>query len=233
MVKETRYQNFGDDRQLAICVNCSQFHDGSKDHIPSKAFLDKPYPDNLRTLKICKECNASFSLHEEYVAAWLEFVACNTVELANLEREKIRASLSQKPALLNRITNLLSTSEIAPEIERTHWERVETVLRKNGTGHVLYELNESPKFFSEESRFRAGLLANMPEPRRRSFEQPVLATIYPEIGSRAFQRLATATEPFYEWIVVQPNRYRYMAGFENGHFVRIVVRETLAVEITW
>lgn len=47
---------------MLFCGKISQ----SKDHIPSKNLLEKPYPNNLLTIPACIKCNQSFSLDEDY-----------------------------------------------------------------------------------------------------------------------------------------------------------------------
>lgn len=50
---------------VKICCYCGSKAE-SRDHIPSKSLLEKPYPLNLLTIASCIDCNKSFSLDEEY-----------------------------------------------------------------------------------------------------------------------------------------------------------------------
>ena len=57
--------------------------------------------------------------------------------------------------------------------------------------------------------------------------------IWPEVGSRAMQRLAMAYPNTPSWIVVQPGRYRYVACVDDIVLVRMVLSEYLACEVIW
>ena len=55
-----------DSRIAGICIYCGGIAK-TRDHVPSKAFLDKPYPENIPVVPCCSECNNKFSKDEEYV----------------------------------------------------------------------------------------------------------------------------------------------------------------------
>ena len=42
------------------CIYCNEKAD-SREHLPSKVFLNIPYPENLAMVPACKDCNNSFS----------------------------------------------------------------------------------------------------------------------------------------------------------------------------
>jgi hypothetical protein len=66
---------------------------GSKDHVPSRVFLDEPYPPGLPTVAACENCNAGFSLDEQYLACFLECVLCGSIDPAQLKRPKVKRVL--------------------------------------------------------------------------------------------------------------------------------------------
>jgi hypothetical protein len=43
--------NFGDQRTLAYCAFCGG-ETGTRDHCPSRIFLDQPFPDNLPVVPV-------------------------------------------------------------------------------------------------------------------------------------------------------------------------------------
>lgn len=51
-------QPTGDDRVLAGCVYCGAFPD-TRDHVPSRMLLDKPFPGKLPVVPCCSSCNNS------------------------------------------------------------------------------------------------------------------------------------------------------------------------------
>jgi hypothetical protein len=60
-----------------------------------------------------------------------------------------------------------------------------------------------------------------------NFEAPPQATGWPEAGSRAMQLLVVAGFQVMgpDWVVVQPERYRYLVSTNSFVLVRIAVSE--------
>jgi len=108
-------------------------------------------------------------------------------------------------------------------------ERVAAVLVKLAKGHALYELHE-PQYLPPTSVHFTGLHTFSPA-QLEKFEAPAVAAIWPEVGSRAMQRLAE--EGSAGWVVVQPGRYRFLAQTGGPVLVRMVLSEYLAAEVTW
>lgn len=72
------------------------------------------------------------------------------------------------------------------------------------------------------------------EQQRMDFEQPVAAEVWPEVGSRAMQRMLTGQDTDQSgWIVVQPNMYRYVASAVGYIEVRIVINEYIGCVTQW
>jgi len=229
-------RNLGDDRQGTWCVHCGTTSKGSRDHIPSKSFLDRPYPQNLPTLDICDDCNKSFSIDEEYVACAIECIACGTTDPDGLSRTKIAKSLRSNEKLKNRIHRSKSRQLDLFDKDRILWnveiERVSAVLLKNARGHVLYELNEQPPS-PEPDHSLIYPICEFSSHQRHHFERAPKINILPEIGSRSFQRILSPSGLANDWIVVQQNRYRYMTAADENIMVRMVIRECLAAEFIW
>lgn len=222
--------NYGDTRTLAYCAFCGG-RTGTKDHCPSKVFLDEPLPTNLFVVSACFECNNGFSADEEYLACLIACVMAGSTDPAILDREKIRRILSGKPALKARIEQCKSTHDgratFMPE-----WDRARNVLIKLAKGHALYELHE----LCTEEPDHVGILplTLMSDAQRDEFENPDASCIWPEVGSRAMQRLVEGTDMSPSgWSVVQEGRYRYNASLVEGRDIRIVINEYLAAHICW
>jgi hypothetical protein len=62
----------GDDRNKGRCIHCGG-PDETRDHSPSKVFLDEPYPENLPVCPSCLQFNNTLSIDEEYLACFLAF----------------------------------------------------------------------------------------------------------------------------------------------------------------
>ncbi len=74
------------------------------------------------------------------------------------------------------------------------------------------------------------LAADDPDPER----QQCRADGWPEVGSRAMQRMLIADDAYAGgWITVQDGRYRFLAVAEGSLMVRGVISEYLAFEVIW
>lgn len=107
---------------------------------------------------------------------------------------------------------------------------------KLARGHAAYQLY--PKL-EEPLEVTFAPLQVLSEQERSAFEHLTSAkpSLWPEMGSRAFLRAFGKSpdrfEQSGEWIVVQPNRYRYAVAETGGVLVRMVLSEYLACEVVW
>lgn len=112
---------FSDNRLTRGCIYCGGVSD-TRDHVPSKCLLDKPYPENLPVVGCCYECNQSFSSDEIYFACFIECVKSGSTKLEHISREYIKNIFNKKPFLQKRIENATKIKnnqiEFYPEIER-------------------------------------------------------------------------------------------------------------------
>ena len=222
------FNNFGDKRQATFCIYCGDNVE-TREHSPSKVFLDLPYPDNLPIIYSCEKCNSNFSLDEEYVASLIECLICRDTYPDSIKREKIKRILVKKPGLARRLSGAMIKNKkgVSFKIEK---DRFENVLLKLGRSHFLYECNEP--IYDEPIDFRYGVLEVMSENERNEFEKPTLLRFAPEVGSRAMQNILFAGELTYsQWIIVQDGRYRYIVADDRS--VRLVLSEYIWCEIKW
>jgi hypothetical protein len=220
--------NYGDERNKGWCVFCGGPME-TRDHAPSRVFLDEPYPDNLPVLASCDTCNNSFSLDEEYLACLIECARTGSVKEAGSTRPKIAKILARKPALEARLAAARCETGDGiiwkPEDERVH-----NVVVKLARAHVAYEQNE-PQLDDRTSVSIIPLCA-MTDEARNEFEAASNTGLWPEVGSRAMHRILVEAEGDYPWIEVQPGRYRYLVAC-GPLLVRIVIAEYLAAEVVW
>lgn len=218
-----------------ICVYCESLAD-TQDHVPSKSFLDKPYPDDLRTVKCCRECNHKFSLDEEYVSCIIDCMKDKTTNPNSIKREKTKQTLLHSNKLLHRIKN---QSRMFADLEVWDLEkkRFELVFYKLAYGHLAYE-NSSLKWDSVHET-NIWLLENMPKTLLEEFNKPYRGDIVPEIGSNCFVKNGGfhihvglfESSCYSDWIIVQEGRYRYCVSPDNTK-VKFVIAEYLAVEVS-
>jgi hypothetical protein len=110
--------------------------------------------------------------------------------------------------------------------------RVRNIVLKLSRGHAAFELHTA--LTEEPSALAAMPLAALNKTQRENFDHGLSTTIWPEVGSRAMQRLVEDYGHLGEWVVVQPGRYRYLTiATEVGAVVRIVLSDHFACEVQW
>lgn len=223
---------YGDARNKGFCVHCGGPSE-TVDHVPSKVLLDEPYPENLMAAPACRECNNGLSLDEEYLACLLECVIAGDTTPEKIHRAKIGRILQANSSLLARLQSARMDGEDGP-IWSAESDRVSRVVLKLARCHAAFELNEPQ--LHEPSHLGIIPLPLITEDEREAFERDDDAFgIWPEVGSRAMQRLLLAgTDTFTEgWLTVQEGNYRYRTSQTNGLIVKIVLREYLGCEVVW
>ncbi len=219
--------NYGDTRQVEACAYCDKATQ-TRDHAPSKVLLDEPFPENLPVVHACLPCNNKASFDEEYLACLVECVICGTTDPAKVGREKIRRALARQHALQVRLTAALRW-ENKQSLFNIEMDRVERVVVKLTQGHALYELNEPQT--AEPLSVVISPLHLLGDGMWEAFENTSYGfAIWPEVGSRAMQRLVQNDNG---WIEVQPGRYRYFVTTDAVVRVRLVLSEYLACEVIW
>jgi hypothetical protein len=227
-------RDYGDARLTAGCAYCGRAAE-TRDHVPARVFLDEPYPSNLPVVGACDECNQAASHDEVYVACLIECARMGSVDPSGVERPKIRRILTERPALAARLTaaKRFPYAGVAFAAER---RRVSRVLEKAALGHALYELDEL--LFDEPATVAYAPISVLAVGEVEAFENRPPLELFPEVGSRAMQRVLIAAGPgegtgFQDWIEVQPDRYRYLTASGPDTVIRIVLSEYLACEVIW
>lgn len=222
-------KQFFDDRNKNICFFCGELPD-TRDHIPPKVFLDKPYPENLPVVECCESCNADFSEHEQYFACLLECIIHGTTEIEVLSREKIIKTLERSPKLKYRIENskkIINDKEFwEPELNR-----LEKVILKLARGHLKYELGEP--FFEQPSHKEIKVIDSLSDSELESIFSTPEQNFLPELGSHAFLNLGSDFSGFGKWNVVQESNYAYTIGQNNGTWVKLIIGEYLYCMVLW
>lgn len=236
-----RLPNYGDSRQSGFCVHCGGTTE-TRDHAPSKVFLDLPYPDYMPSLPCCEPCNRSFSGDEEYLAAFIDCVISGTTDPERVERTKVRKMLARNNKLRQRIERRRNEVDTAEGNKLIVWEpeeaSVRNVIIKLARCHAAYELNE-PQLDEPEHLSVMPLILMTQEQRDRfegtEAEGAVVLAGWPEVGSRAMQRLVIAGNAPYSagWVIVQEGRYRFMALATGAVTIRGVLSEYLTYEVLW
>jgi hypothetical protein len=231
-------EEFTDERQKAWCIHCGQWIAGvetSRDHVPSKSLLLKPYPENLPLVEVCRSCNTGFSLDEEYLVALLGAVIAGSTEPDRQTNPNAARILTRNPKLRARIEGSRSEDRTLFSETRIVWqpeaERVERVILKNARGHAFFEIGEP--MLDEPSYVRSAPLEAMTPEQRADFENMDFGGGWPEVGSRMMTQMLTGQDLTEGWIAVQEGVYRYAVAQTGGMLVRSVLFEYLATEVCW
>ena len=81
------------------CIYCQSQKATTRDHVPPKELLRKPYPRNLLTVPSCAECNESYSVDEEYFRLTIVGLLCHTPEAESLFDGPLSRSMNRRPSL--------------------------------------------------------------------------------------------------------------------------------------
>ncbi len=223
---------FSDDRLNTQCAYCGEYPE-TRDHVPSKILLEKPFPENLPVVPSCLKCNNGFSLDEEYFACLIECIICGTTDLDKLSRERIVKVLKRKKKLKSRLDKAF-ISESGKTYFKIEAERFENVILKLAYGHAKFENSETQ--FEEPVHIAFVPIETLTQEEQDSFFASYEMQKMPEIGSRAMQNLIISEEgiPYNKWINVQDGIYQYSVLTTNINLqVRILIWNYLACEVVW
>lgn len=229
------FEDLSDVRLRGPCAYCGEEtleDELTKDHVPSKGLLDRPYPAHLPTVPVHLECNSQFSSGEEYLALFLASVICDSTDVDPKRFPRQARALARNTALRQRIGGARADqTEGGEAFWRPELERVERVIVKNAKGHVLFESGQSISRQPDHVAFAP--LLSLPEETKAAFESLPDSGLWAEVGSRKFQKqvLDFGRTDINDWHVVQENRYRY--AVDDSLAVRMVLFKYLAAEVAW
>jgi hypothetical protein len=229
---------FVDERNKGFCIHCGG-PPTTSDHVPSKCFLQEPFPTNPPTVPVCAECNEGFSLDEEYFVSFLSAVLAGSTAsdlqgIASAGRafqrsDKLKARIERSK------TSFVTRGGDCRLLWKPEHERINRVILKNARGHAFFELGEPT--LGESANVWALPVASLSRNERDEFEgltsgRNALAP-WPEAGSRMMTRVVTGQDLLGDWVIVQEGTYRYAVAQVGGMRVRSVVHEYLATEVLW
>ena len=239
-------KDYSDSRNKGFCIHCGsglRLEKSNRDHVPTKGLLNRPYPENLPVVEVCRECNSGFSSDEEYLIAFLGSVLSGSTKPDPIRFHTASGILTRSPRLGHRIdrsqtiqSTLWGNTEVLWSREM---DRIQRVIVKNARGHVLYEMGEP--MLEPPSHVSVCPIQAMTDEQVDQFEDVPHDSVWPEVGSRMMQRavivhsLGNSQEVYSDsWQDVQDDVYRYAVAQASGVIlVRMVLREYLAAEVLW
>ncbi len=236
-----RIEEFVDERLKSWCIQCGAWIGGietNEDHVPSKALLLKPHPDNLPVVRICTACNNGFSADEEYLFLFLRCVLAGTTDPDRHTDARVARALTHHDKLANRIKRSKMEWQTVDGETRYVWKpetaRIHRVVTKNARGHAFYECGQP--MLDEPEHVWAVPLEALTMTERKAFEdgeRKGMRVGWPEVNSRMMTRVVTGQDLCNGWVVVQDGVYRYCVEQYGSMRVRTVLFEYLATEVYW
>jgi hypothetical protein len=150
----------------ALCIYCGA-PSATRDHVPPRLLLEKPYPADLDTVPSCRFCNEGWSLDEQYFLILLSQIGTTPALLAKLEDGAVvDRALARAPRLDQRIVSSLKAEDdgivyVAPERQRMH--RVITKIA-HGLYVLRYGVNPGPAGFKAVGVFPYNISDTRPVP---------------------------------------------------------------------
>jgi len=225
-------KTLSDSRLDTLCAYCGELSD-TRDHVPSKILLEKPYPENIPVVPCCLECNNGFSLDEEYFACLIECLISGTTDLDKLSRKSIVKILKRKTKLKARLDKAIINKDGKTQF-KIELERIENIILKLAYGHVKFE--NSDVTYEKPEHLGFAPIDILTQEELNSFFAITELQNAPEIGSRSTQNMHITQDgtPVDNWIVVQDGIYQYSVTPTIGNVkVRILIWNYLACEIVW
>ncbi len=243
---------YGDDRlrhkivyakdSYSECVYCGA-EARTREHAPSKVFLNKPYPGDLPIVPACFKCNNSFSKDELFVAVLIEKLKNSFYGSQYPLSDETLARLDKNPKIASEIDNAIVSNDLA-----RFDDRIKNVVLKLAISHAVYELSEG--YCVENVSINYSFINHMSIEDREEFENDIVFNdrLYPEIGSRAYERIVvtevslqnqeqpeqTLTVPFIllDWVDVQESRYMYTCyNLRGAIVVKMIISDFLYVSV--
>ena len=215
------HDNYSDERYRDICIYCDaclQEVKRTKDHVPSKALLEPPYPENLPVVDVCQQCNAGFSKDEQYFSAFLAAVISGSTNPDPDRFPTAAKTLTYSAPLRERIERSRQVQATVwgdPEVQGTpEIERIARVIVKNARGHSLFELGLP--LLSDPAYVGFSPILVMSDEQKAHFGSEPESMLWPEVGSRMMQRMVIGDLQPGGWVEVQPGTYRY-AVYQLGN----------------
>ena len=236
------------------CIYCGESAD-SREHVPSKIFINKPYPENLSIVPACEICNNSFSADELYTWLVLKFLEkqwhCNS--LSDNEKLRYQKNKGILDTVITDINAYINSCNNQKSIFSFQSQRIKRIIEKLARGHMVFELSEGYNigYDSEwilektEYAFRPVLPQELIDDYNSAV--PVGDYLLPEIGSRIYEHMIITSGSliacdnsrsklfntiFLDWIVVQDEKYRYITVYQSDRvIVSIVMDEFLFASV--
>jgi hypothetical protein len=84
---------------IALCAYCNSARGDTRDHVPPRSFLSRPFRAGLRTVPACSKCNSLTSADEEYLRDVVLTLYSNSPSADSLWESGVARSFDRSPAI--------------------------------------------------------------------------------------------------------------------------------------
>ncbi len=202
---------------LHYCIYCGK-PSNTREHSPSKVFLEKPYPNDLPVLPACFDCNNSFSSDELYSKMYIDSVGYFS-GINNSISPLIENHMSENSAFDDAKRDYDNYKKSILFLEN---KKILRILTKLAICHLVYELYECYSIDGCEilpSKIKYAFLLDESLNYSQIKEPIILENSLPMIGTRVYNQIfvcepktsQSSERPFIimDWTDVQPN-YSYI-----------------------
>ena len=133
------------------CIYCLSEAGDTRDHVPPKCLIRRPYPPNLFTVPSCFTCNTNASPDEEYFRLVVVGLLCHTTEADELFDNPISRSMDRNARLEDLMVELVRPFENSGLLDVDE-ARIHRVAAKVTRG---LEFISTGKIYSENQKFES------------------------------------------------------------------------------
>lgn len=240
---EAQFPDFKDSRLDQYCCYCGgnrwSAHT-TMDHTPSGGLLDDPENASVATVRVCKDCNRSWSRIEAYAYCSISSFISGTWKHSEQKLTKASKILKNDKKLRRRIFSELNIDAKQRIFWKPSYKLLDRFFLKQALGHLFLETGELS--FHENSVVGWSIADHM-APLDFSQFLGKQNDVYPEIGSRAFLRRYTFDDELPAdsfatdecgFTVIEKGNYRFRVLLrQGGKEVQSILRERIFVSVQW
>lgn len=232
------------DKNNSDCIYCGEIAD-SREHVPSKVFLTRPFPDNLGIVPACSKCNKSFSSDEIFLSILIEKLKSRYFYPNYEYSSEVESRINYNKKIVSDIENILQNNDVS-----YFDDRIQRMLFKLAVGHSVFEISEG--YCIEEGTINYSFASDMSFEEIEEFTLPfnISEEPLPEMGSRVYERILiveytlqsmenardflVAPLILLDWVDVQDCKYSYTCyRFGDEIIVKMVVNEFLYATVVF
>jgi hypothetical protein len=160
-------------RHNSFCIYCGKKAD-TREHVPSKIFVDEPYPEGAFSIvPACFDCN-NYSNDEIYVASLVNKIFC-ALSGENQLRYKIVQVLGHDKRLDGKLINDINVIDGKVHI-RWDTARLKRIILKLALGHIASKFDEVFKPESQKISCEVRFKPDLTQGECMAFEQMPITT---------------------------------------------------------